>query len=52
MDNDSKNRIVENLYADLGFEMSRTDEDGTSYWQLDPGNYQTVPVNISLVEDY
>ncbi len=47
-----KNRIVANLYADLGFEKCAAGEDGTSRWQLELKDYRPVPVSISLVEDF
>ena len=46
-----KNKIVANLYADLGFEECGGEEDGTSYWRLGLKDYRPVPVSITLVED-
>lgn len=46
-----KNRIVENLYADLGFEKCGDADDGATCWQLDLQNYRPFHVYITLVED-
>jgi len=45
-----KNKLVESLYADAGFKLIDTDEQGATSWSIEVQNYQPVPVHISLME--
>jgi FkbH-like protein len=46
-----KNKLVESLYADMGFKLIDTDEKGATSWSIEVQDYQPVPVHISLMED-
>ena len=46
-----KNKLVENLYADLGFDCVSTSEQGETDWRMDVDDYQPFPVQISLQEE-
>ncbi len=46
-----KNRLVESLFADLGFQLIDSDEQGVSQWSIKVQDYQAVPVTMSVNED-
>lgn len=46
-----KNRLVESLYADMGFTLIDTDEQGSTRWSIKVPDYHPAPVHISLLED-
>ena len=47
----AKNKMVENLYAELGFAPAGTGDDGTSYWELRVRDYKPEPVRITISAD-
>jgi FkbH-like protein len=47
----SKNKMVENLYRELGFAAAGTGDDGTSYWELRVQDYNPEPVRITVSDD-
>ncbi len=47
----AKNRLVESLYSDLGFQLIDRDRQGVSQWSIKVQDYQPVPVTISVNED-
>jgi len=47
----AKNKMVENLYAELGFAPADTDDNGTSYWEIQVQDYKPEPVRITLSAD-
>jgi len=46
-----KNKLVASLYADMGFKLIDTDEQGATSWSIGVQDYKPVPVHISLMED-
>jgi len=46
-----KNKLVESLYADMGFRLIDTDEEGATRWCIQVQDYQPAPVQISFMED-
>jgi predicted enzyme involved in methoxymalonyl-ACP biosynthesis len=47
----AKNRMVENLYRELGFVAAGAGDGGTSYWELRVEDYKPEPVQISVSAD-
>jgi len=47
----AKNKMVENLYSELGFASAGRGEDGTSYWELRVQDYKPEPVRITVSTD-
>ena len=47
----AKNKMVENLYAELGFAPAGADDNGTSYWEIQVQDYKPEPVRITLSPD-
>ncbi len=48
----TKNHIVENFYADLGFDRVESSEDGTTTWELAVERFAPAPVQIAIVEKF
>jgi FkbH-like protein len=46
-----KNRIVKELYSDLGFKQDTTQQDGATTWILKPDDFKAVTVYIAETED-
>jgi FkbH-like protein len=44
----AKNRMVENLYRELGFAPAGNGDDGTLYWELRVQDYKPEPVQITV----
>ncbi len=47
----AKNKLVKDLYPELGFVCETEEPDGTTTWSLDVANYEPFPVQISIVDD-
>jgi FkbH-like protein len=47
----AKNKMVADLYAELGFAPAGTGENGTTYWEMRVHDYRPEPVHISLSKD-
>jgi FkbH-like protein len=47
----AKNKMVENLYTELGLAPAGTGDDGTSYWELRVQDYKPEPVRITVSTD-
>nr|WP_254437485.1 HAD-IIIC family phosphatase [Ruegeria arenilitoris] len=48
----AKNRLVENLYADLKFEKDGPAEDNGTNWSRTLTGFEPFPVSIEIVEDF
>jgi predicted enzyme involved in methoxymalonyl-ACP biosynthesis len=47
----AKNKMVENLYRELGFAAAGAGDDGTAYWELRVRDYKPEPVQIAVSTD-